>query len=289
MSSSLRQIPGFRSGVRWKQMVATICYLSVFAFGLTHGFSGLLFASLTLLAVAAWGNIGHLRSRLPGISSGNAGTRMVSWAVLIAAAALTGLMAIAGSAEPSAAPKGAESPQPPGLVDQPTSEATGFPTSPPSPTWARPTWTKGTLLPPPTATGVPATATRTSTPVPPTEAPAVDLDPYADRNCDEFDNYGQMQAWRLYWQRRGVPNPGNLDGDGDGLACEEGEGGRPAPPPSPLPFAQPAAPVAPPPAAQPPARGCCRYCTPGKSKACGDACISINKECHKEPGCACDG
>ena len=32
---------------------------------------------------------------------------------------------------------------------------------------------------------------------------------------------------------------------------------------------------------------CCKICTIGK--ACGDTCISKEKECHVGPGCACDG
>jgi endonuclease YncB( thermonuclease family) len=34
------------------------------------------------------------------------------------------------------------------------------------------------------------------------------------------------------------------------------------------------------------AGACCRICS--SSKACGDACISKTKTCHKSPGCACD-
>ena len=32
--------------------------------------------------------------------------------------------------------------------------------------------------------------------------------------------------------------------------------------------------------------GCCRVCVRGK--ACGDACISRDYQCHQPPGCACD-
>jgi hypothetical protein len=32
---------------------------------------------------------------------------------------------------------------------------------------------------------------------------------------------------------------------------------------------------------------CCKICT--KGKACGNACIARDKECHQPPGCACDG
>ena len=34
-------------------------------------------------------------------------------------------------------------------------------------------------------------------------------------------------------------------------------------------------------------RECCKICK--ARKACGDSCISRDKECHKPPGCACDG
>lgn len=32
---------------------------------------------------------------------------------------------------------------------------------------------------------------------------------------------------------------------------------------------------------------CCKVCS--KGKACGDSCISRDKECHKGKGCACNG
>lgn len=32
---------------------------------------------------------------------------------------------------------------------------------------------------------------------------------------------------------------------------------------------------------------CCKVCK--KGKACGNSCISRDKECHKGKGCACDG
>lgn len=35
------------------------------------------------------------------------------------------------------------------------------------------------------------------------------------------------------------------------------------------------------------AYACCKVCT--KGKACGDSCIARDKQCHKGPGCACNG
>ena len=32
---------------------------------------------------------------------------------------------------------------------------------------------------------------------------------------------------------------------------------------------------------------CCKVCREGK--ACGDSCIARDRDCHKPPGCACDG
>jgi hypothetical protein len=34
-------------------------------------------------------------------------------------------------------------------------------------------------------------------------------------------------------------------------------------------------------------QACCKVCTRGK--ACGNTCISQDKQCHVGPGCACDG
>lgn len=140
---------------------------------------------------------------------------------------------------------------------------------------------------PPSATPVPPTATR----VPPTAAPPIDRDAGATLKCDDFPNYETMKAWRDYWIRRGVRNPGRLDGDGDGVACEDGEGGRPAPPPPPAPpvrnFSGAVSPQEPAPA--PAQHSCCKVCNPGRSKACGDSCISLDKTCRRGPGCACDG
>lgn len=137
---------------------------------------------------------------------------------------------------------------------------------------------------PPTATPVPPT------PRPPTAAPPIDINPNQDQNCDSFPDYQTMSAWRGYWIARGIRNPGRLDGDGDGKACEDGEGGRPAAAPPPPPVQQN---VAPPPPADSGGggggSGCCKTCNPAKSKPCGDSCISLSKTCHKGAGCACSG
>lgn len=35
------------------------------------------------------------------------------------------------------------------------------------------------------------------------------------------------------------------------------------------------------------AQACCKVCR--KGQACGNSCISWDKQCHKPPGCACQG
>jgi hypothetical protein len=41
------------------------------------------------------------------------------------------------------------------------------------------------------------------------------------------------------------------------------------------------------PSPEPLLAACCKVCS--KGKACGDSCISRDKQCHKGVGCACDG
>lgn len=59
--------------------------------------------------------------------------------------------------------------------------------------------------------------------------------------------------------------------------------------PLPTDTARPATPTntARPPTAEPTSRPCCKCCTRGVSKPCGDTCISASRTCHTPPGCAC--
>ena len=201
--------------------------------------------------------------------------------------------AAVASAEPAATTAPAAEPADTTSIVAPAATATDEPAPTvdrPAPTTEPPT---AVPTPAPTRTSPPPPSTRTPVPPPPTPRPPIDIDPNRNQNCDSFPNYETMKAWRDYWRARGVANPGRLDGDGDGLACEEGEGGRPAPPPPPPPPAP--VPLYQAPAPAPPSGGggggggCCKYCKAGVSKPCGDSCISLNKNCHKGAGCACQG
>ena len=55
--------------------------------------------------------------------------------------------------------------------------------------------------------------------------------------------------------------------------------------PHPEPTSTPSVKKAPTPTAAPTRKVCCKYCK--KGKPCGDSCISLDKTCHKPPGCAC--
>lgn len=121
--------------------------------------------------------------------------------------------------------------------DEPPIEEPATPTPRPSPT-ERPTATDL-----PAATEAPPTATAPPTIVPPTAVPTpafpYDPPPEEDRNCADFAGTGtDPQAWWNARRSDSWPNPGGLDGDGDGSVCEQGEGGIPAaPPPPPAPAA----------------------------------------------------
>ncbi|MBK8538931.1 MAG: excalibur calcium-binding domain-containing protein [Ardenticatenia bacterium] len=182
------------------------------------------------------------------ITSGLAG------ASVMALAAITGSPSAEERSVPAVAP--AVAPAATATVDNaaaPSAEAATA-TERATSTTAPPTLTATETSMPPTSTPVPPT------PLPPTAAPPIDINPNQDQNCDSFPDYQTMSAWRGYWIARGIRNPGRLDGDGDGKACEDGEGGRPAAAPHRRRFTN----VAPPPPVDWGRRGrqgCCKTCT----------------------------
>jgi hypothetical protein len=250
-----------------------------------------------LIVLGALGRWAHQRGWLDGLRLGNWADASVGAKRATGAMAVLVVLSMAGLAiqdDEGVVPAGDEN----RLLDQVRPEELDEPRTLPEKSEATKVATQAptkapTDKPKPTATSVPPTATTippsrtplppTDPPPPPTQAPPFNLDPNPDQNCDSFPSYATMQSWRSYWIARGVGNPGRLDGDGDGVACEDGEGGRPAaapPPPPPPPVQAPA---------QPAERNCCKHCTPGVSKPCGNTCISINYNCHTPPGCACGG
>ena len=74
-----------------------------------------------------------------------------------------------------------------------------------------PTTTTTTTLPPTTTTTTTTTSTTTTTTIPP--------NPGNTKNCGDFSTWAEAQAWYdLYYPHYG--DIGELDGDGDGTACE---------------------------------------------------------------------
>lgn len=110
-----------------------------------------------------------------------------------------------------------------------------------------------------TATVEPTTIPTTLVPstvatVQPTALPAyMSLDPLQDRDCNEFPSQAAAQSYWGFHQTADRPNPGRLDGNGNGIVCEDPDrNARQAP-------AQEQA--APPPAA--PESGCVNFNTAG--------------------------
>lgn len=298
----MSELPGLRSSRGIVQLVAALYYGSlavVLVASLFGGPASLLQGILVVALLVAPIIVYSQRRSAPLIGAGTLGQKALGWFLVVLI--WFGIAGLVSKALPNSAPRHAAVLGVPAAINaQPSPTTRLLPTDLPrvSPTMTPPAATRtlaASATPqPPTSTLTPTAIPPTRVPptsVPPTQPPPVDLDPRSDRNCSEFANYGQMQSWRRYWIARGVPNPGRLDGDGDGVACEDGEGGRPAAaaPRAPQPLLQqPAAPVAPDTHARQQG-GCCKHCDPSKSKPCGDSCISLNKTCHKGAGCACGG
>lgn len=118
------------------------------------------------------------------------------------------------TAEPAVAPTGEPTEA---ATATPVATETDAPTETPEPT-AAPTSTPEPTLPPPTAT------------------PAIpDLNPDQDRDCNEFSTREQAQAYWEHHRNPGRPNPGRLDGNNNGIVCEDPDRSarEVAPPPPP--------------------------------------------------------
>lgn len=149
----------------------------------------------------------------------------------------------------------------------------------------------------PTATGEPSTSTTvpaTAAPVLPTVAPVAssanprpDLSPDEDRNCGDFSSNDEAKVWYDFWRSSDRPNPGRLDGDGDGDICEQGAsgGGGPA-------QIQPLIPQVPPPAPAGPncvgSRTCSTFGSQGEAQAYWEACGRPSQMDRDNDGRVCE-
>ena len=173
----MRRIPGFRSGTRWKQIVAVLGYLTILSFllvGLGGEVGSLVMGLFGLLMVLLVANPGGLRSKMPLLKSSNRLVAAGGWAVL----GVAGFVAFAAAVPPSTDQVAQLTPTAPGIAAaQPTPTQATQPTlvtAPPTatlaaqPTATQPVPTSAPTTPPaPTATAVP-TPQPTSTPTPQT-------------------------------------------------------------------------------------------------------------------------
>lgn len=164
----MRQVPGFRSGTRWKQVVAVLGYSGIGLLtlsGMGRG-SGVLVAfglwllGLVLLSTNAFG----IRSRVPGL---NSPSRLVSVSSMLGLVLVTFLTLVALT---PTQPRPTPPPQATPTAIPPASNPTGE-VQPPA---VQSTRTASAAAPSATATSVQPTATRTlpsPTPEPPTPTP----------------------------------------------------------------------------------------------------------------------
>ena len=121
----MRRIPGFRSGTRWKQIVAVLGYLTMLSFllvGLGGEVASLVMGLFGLLMVVLVANLGGLRSKIPLLKSSNRLVAAGGWAVL----GLAGFVAFAAAVPLSTDP-----------VVQPTPTAAAITVAQPTPIQAR--------------------------------------------------------------------------------------------------------------------------------------------------------
>lgn len=88
------QIPGFRSGTRWKQVVAVLGYITLVSTVLAGSVGAKLWAILVLLALFLATNAWGLRGRVPGFRSTNRFQAGGAWAALIIVMLAAGLFGV---------------------------------------------------------------------------------------------------------------------------------------------------------------------------------------------------
>jgi hypothetical protein len=157
-------VPGFRSGTRWKQVVATVGYVSValWVIGGLNGKPGLTFFGIAILLVGLLvANGWNLRSRLPLLGSTSRTAVVAGWCVVAIVFASTWAWA---AAETPTTPRNATS-----LAQGSGGVGGGAPSS------SRPeSSSAATASPTPASTPTPTpTPKPTPTPIPATPAPVV--------------------------------------------------------------------------------------------------------------------
>ncbi len=179
----LRRIPGFRSGTRWKQIVACLIYLLLIG---------------SCIGVVASGGSGDGESETAATPT-TANMEATATPLLIST--------VTATLDPTATLV-------PTPLATPPATATPLPTSSPSP--------KPTAIPSPSPSPTP-TLTATPSPIPaPTATPHSDFDPqqYIGKgnayNCSHFDYQWQAQAVL----EADPSDPNRLDSNDDGVACE---------------------------------------------------------------------
>lgn len=149
------------------------------------------------------------------------GGKWIAIALLLPCCALSALYGGAQSlgiieTPPTATPAPTRTPRPTSTT-RPTDVPTTVPTD-------APTDVPPTTVPPTAVPALPTAAPRIqpAAAVPPAEPvdPAPGYDPATNVNCGDFASRSQARAWWHYWRAKGVGNPGGLDGNNDGEACE---------------------------------------------------------------------
>lgn len=160
----LRQIPGFRTGTRWKQVVGALGYLVIVAWIVQFptnpplGVLGLLFLCAIWLAANAFG----FRTRVPVFRSSSRWAAGGAWAALGTAMLITGALAAAPSSTPDngvgSGPSALSTDAAVGIARSPSTASPSAVSSPPSPSLKPSPTPSPSPPPPPTSVAAPQPA-----------------------------------------------------------------------------------------------------------------------------------
>ena len=143
-SNLLRSVPGYRSHVIWKQIVASVGYFALLLNALGSAISLLVSLETVLivwLAADAWG----LRSRIPALSTGNFVHKALAWAGILFVAVVSLAVVTGANSQPKSVPSEVAavvptttpgtSTEPPAPTALPPTPVPPSPTTPPSPSF----------------------------------------------------------------------------------------------------------------------------------------------------------